>query len=122
MTSNSSILFALLCGWKNAHRYALTGDHFDAAEALRIGAVNEVVPADQVMERARGLALRLAKVPAESVRLNKAITTLGLEAMGLRAALNMNGVVSSIVEASNDGPDVEHLAKAQAEGGLRCFP
>jgi enoyl-CoA hydratase/carnithine racemase len=121
MTSNTTVLFALLCGWKNAHRYALTGDHFDAAEALRIGAVNEVVPHDQLTDRARALALRLAKVPAESVRMNKAITTFGLDAMGLRAALNMNGVLSAIVEASNDGPDVEHLAKAQAEGGFAAF-
>lgn len=121
MTSNSTVLFSLLCGWKNAHRYALTGDHFDAAEALRIGAVNEVVPHDQLLERARQLALRLAKVPAESVRLNKAITTYGLDAMGLRAALNMNGVLSALVEASNDGPDVEHLAKAQSEGGFAAF-
>ncbi|MEZ4493138.1 MAG: enoyl-CoA hydratase/isomerase family protein [Dehalococcoidia bacterium] len=121
MTSNTTVLFAILCGWKNAHRYALTGDHFDAAEALRIGAVNEVVPADRLMERARQLATRLAQVPAESVRLNKAITTYGLDAMGLRAALNMNGVLSSIVEASNDGPDVAHLEKARAEGGFGSF-
>lgn len=121
MTSNSTVLFSLLCGWKNAHRYALTGDHIDAAEALRIGAVNEVVPHDRLLERTLELALRLAKVPAESVRLNKAITIYGLDAMGLRAALNMNGVLSALVEASNDGPDVEHLAKAQAEGGFGAF-
>lgn len=121
MTSNTTVLFALLCGWKNAHRYALTGDHFDATEALRIGAINEIVPHDQLMDRARGLALRLAQVPAESVRLNKAITTYGLDAMGLRSALNMNGVLSAIVEAENDGPDVEHLDKAQAEGGFGAF-
>jgi enoyl-CoA hydratase/carnithine racemase len=121
MTSNTTVLFAILCGWKNAHRYALTGDHFDAAEALRIGAINEVVPHDQLMDRARELALRLSRVPSESVRLNKAITTYGLDAMGLRAALNMNGVLSAIVEAENDGPDVEHLDRAQAEGGFSAF-
>jgi len=121
MTSNTTALFALLCGWKNAHRYALTGDHFDAPEALRIGAINEIVPHDQLITRARELAERLAKVPAESVRLNKAITTFGLDAMGLRAALNMNGVLSTIVEAENDGPDTEHLDKAQAEGGFSAF-
>lgn len=121
MTSNTTVLFALLCGWKNAHRYALTGDHFDAPEALRIGAINEIVPHDQLMDRARELALRLAKVPSESVRLNKAITTYGLDAMGLRSALNMNGVLSAIVEAENDGPDVEHLDQAQAEGGFAAF-
>ena len=37
----SSFLFTALCGWKAANRWALTGDHFDAQEALRIGMVNE---------------------------------------------------------------------------------
>ncbi len=46
---NSSILLALLAGWKNAYRYSLTGDHFGAAEALRIGIVNEVVPSSEVV-------------------------------------------------------------------------
>lgn len=121
MISNSTVLFALLAGWKQAHRYTLTGDHFDAAEARRIGVVNEVVPHDELMPRARALAERLAKVPPDSVRLNKAITTYGLEAMGLRSALNVNAFLSTLVEASNDGPDVEHLEQARQEGGFRAF-
>lgn len=121
MTSNSTVLFALLAGWKNAHRYTLTGDHFDAQEALRIGVVNEVVPPDQLMERAHALARRIALVPRDSVRLNKATTTYGLEAMGLRSALNTNAFLSTLVEASDDGPDVERLEQARKEGGFRAF-
>jgi len=70
-------------GWKAANRYGLTGDHFDAAEALRLGLVNEVVPVDQVLPRARALAERIARVPEPSVRLNKAITCHGMLAMGV---------------------------------------
>lgn len=121
MVSNSTVLFAALVGWKHAHRYALTGDHFDAAEALRIGVVNEVVPHDELMDRAMALARRLALVPPDSVRLNKAITVYGLEAMGLRNALNTNAFLSTLVEASNDGPDVEPLEHAQRTGGFRAF-
>ena len=121
MISNSTVLFAALAGWKAAHRYTLTGDHFDTAEALRIGVVNEVVPADQLMDRARALARRLALVPPDAVRLNKAITTYGLEAMGLRNALNINAFLSTIVSASNDGPDIEHLEEARKTGGFRGF-
>src|SRR5438046_8178361 len=51
--SSTSYLFTALCGWKAANRWALTGDHFDAQEALRIGMVNEVVPHAELMERAR---------------------------------------------------------------------
>ncbi len=70
--SNSSYLFTALCGWKAANRWALTGDHFDADEAYRIGMVNEVVPHDELIERARALATRIALVPEPSIRLNKA--------------------------------------------------
>ena len=119
--SNSNFLFAALAGWKHAHRYTLTGDHFDAAEALRIGVVTDVGPHAELMDRALALARRIALVPPDSVRLNKAITVYGLEAMGIRTALHTNAFLSTIVEASNDGPDVEHLHRAQAEGGLRAF-
>src|SRR5437867_3274301 len=84
--SNTTFLFAALAGWKAAHRYSLTGDHFDAAEALRLGIVNEVVPAAELMAKARALAERIARVPEPAVRLNKAITCYGLLAMGVGAA------------------------------------
>ena len=119
--SNSSVLFALLAGWKNAHRYTLTGDHFDAAEALRIGVINEVAPADQLLERAAALAKRIALVPPDSVRLNKAITTYGLQAMGLRNAHNVMTFASTIAHASTDSPDVQHLYEALERDGLRAY-
>jgi hypothetical protein len=73
------------------------------------------------MDRAMALARRIALVPPDSVRMNKAITVYGLEAMGIRNALNANAFLSVIVEASNDGPDVETMQRAQREGGLRAF-
>jgi len=47
-------------GWGNAMRWLLTGDEFDAAEALRIGLVQEVVEPGQHLERAVELAERIA--------------------------------------------------------------
>jgi methylglutaconyl-CoA hydratase len=38
-------------GLRQARRYALTGERFDAAEALRIGLVHEVVPAEALAGR-----------------------------------------------------------------------
>src|SRR5262249_6530016 len=60
--SNTTFLFGALCGWKAANRWGLTGDHFDAQEALRIGMVNEVVPHDQLMDATRALAKRICLV------------------------------------------------------------
>lgn len=53
--SNTTFLFAALAGWKAAHRYSLTGDHFDAAKALRLGIINEIVPAVELLPKARAL-------------------------------------------------------------------
>jgi enoyl-CoA hydratase len=47
-------------GWGNAMRWILTGDTFDASEALRIGLVQEVVPTGTQYERALELAKRVA--------------------------------------------------------------
>ncbi|MGH3242444.1 MAG: enoyl-CoA hydratase/isomerase family protein [Spirillospora sp.] len=120
MTSSSIFLFAALCGWKNANRYALTGDHFDAAEALRIGVVNEVVEPGELLPAARRLAGRIAQVPAASVRLNKAITMQGLRAAGIDSGLLLNGALNAMAHSSY-GPERERLNAAKDEGGLRAF-
>ena len=98
-----------------------TGRVFDAQEALRIGVINEIVPVEDLMEKADALARRLALVPSHSIRYNKLITARGLEAMGLRNALNVGSMLSSMVEASADGPEVAHLDAAKETGGFGAF-
>src|SRR5256712_5890417 len=118
--SNTTFLFAALAGWKAAHRYALTGDHFDAAEALRLGIVNEVVPLGQLLPKARALAELIARVPEPSVRLNKAVTCYGLLAMGLGAGMLMNIPLSAMAHASYDAQRGD-LLEAMKTGGLKAF-
>jgi enoyl-CoA hydratase len=47
-------------GWANAMRWLLTGEEFDAAEALRIGFVQEVVEPGRQLDRAVAIADRIA--------------------------------------------------------------
>jgi enoyl-CoA hydratase/carnithine racemase len=119
--SNTTYLLTALCGWKVANRWALTGDHMDANEALRVGLVNEVVPHEELMPRARAVALRIAMVPEASVRLNKATSMLGLMSAGLFNGLLMSGPLSTIVQASVGGARWDELHKAQKDGGMRGF-
>jgi len=56
----ATIRFPREAGWGNAMRWLLTGDEFDAAEALRIGLVQEVVEPGRQLERAMELAERIA--------------------------------------------------------------
>jgi len=118
--SNSTYLFTALCGWKAANRWALTGDHFDAHEALRIGMVNEVVPHDELMPRAKALAKRIALVPEPSIRLNKAIAMQGMLAAGGHAALLLEGSLSALVHSSHNA-DRERLFDAQRSKGLKAY-
>jgi enoyl-CoA hydratase len=118
--SNTSYLFTALCGWKAANRWALTGDHFDAQEALRIGMVNEVVPHDELMPRVRALAKRIALVPEPSIRLNKAIAMQGIQASGVHSALLLEGALSALAHSSHN-EDREKLFEAQRTSGLKAY-
>ena len=118
--SNTTFLLGALCGWKTANRWGLTGDHFDAQEALRIGMVNEVVPHDQLMEVTRAMAKRIALVPEPSVRLNKAITMLGIQAAGVYSGLLLEGALGALAHSSHN-EFREKLFEAQREGGLKAY-
>jgi enoyl-CoA hydratase len=118
--SNTTFMFGALCGWKAANRWALTGDHFDAQEALRIGMVNEVVPHDQLMPAARALAKRIALVPEPSVRLNKAISMLGIQAAGVYSGLLLEGALGALAHSSHN-EFREQLLQTQREQGLKAY-
>ena len=121
MASNSNFMWVLLAGAKNALRYALTGDHLDAQEALRIGIVNKVVPKDELLDECFSIVERISLVPPETVKINLAVATMGLEMMGLRKALNLNAELSAMAHVSKREEFNKHLEDARKEGGLRAF-
>lgn len=61
--------------WQVGHKISrdllMTGRLFDAAEAYRFGLVNEIVPPERLMPRARELAAQLLENSPSSVRLTK---------------------------------------------------
>jgi enoyl-CoA hydratase/carnithine racemase len=57
-----------LLGPSHSSYFLLTGSELDAAEALRLGVVHEVVPRDLLLERARELAAQIADVPLATLR------------------------------------------------------
>lgn len=56
----ATLRFPREVGWGNAMRWLLTGDEFDAREALRIGLAQEIVAAGTQLERAVELAAVVA--------------------------------------------------------------
>ena len=61
----------LVVGFARAMELIITGRRIDAQEALRIGLVNEVVPDDQVRQRAQELARSICELPQGAIRSDK---------------------------------------------------
>lgn len=104
----ATIRFPREVGWANAMRYLLTADEFDAAEAFRIGFIQEVVD-DGLLERALALASRIA-----------AQAPLGVYAtlVSSRAAL----AESEAAAAARLLPDLNPImATEDVQEGLRAF-
>ena len=57
----ATIRLPQIAGWGNAMRWLLTGDRFDAEEALRIGLVQEIHPPEERREKAIEIARTVAK-------------------------------------------------------------
>lgn len=76
-----------VAGWGNAMRYLLTGDEFDAAEALRIGIVQEVADPGEHLERAQVIAEQVAKCAPAAVRATRESARVEIE-QGRAAALS----------------------------------
>ncbi len=90
-----------LIGATRAKEMLYTGDFVDAQEAYRIGLVNRVVPTEQVMEEAKGLARKLADHPPLSVKFMKRAVNTGLQ-MDLESALDYESHIAAMLGTSED--------------------
>jgi len=88
-------------GWGNAMRWLLTGEQFDAAEALRVGFVQEVVPDEEVFERGLALAERVAAQAPLAVQATRRSSQLASEE-GAAAALAVMGEQMQALADSED--------------------
>jgi methylglutaconyl-CoA hydratase len=85
-------------GEKQARDLLLTGRIFDAAEALRLGLVNEIVPVDGLMPRARELAATLMQNSPTSLRATKTLLNDHARAeldLQINAAVRENAAIRS---------------------------
>ncbi len=67
----SSVLLPRIAGYQRAAEKLLLGEAFDAAEAEKMGLVNRVLPAAELMPFVQAQAAKLAALPAESLRVTK---------------------------------------------------
>jgi enoyl-CoA hydratase len=68
----------LVVGYARALELIITGKRIDAQEAYRIGLVNEIVPHEALMDRARELATQICALPQGSIRTDKETVVRGV--------------------------------------------
>jgi enoyl-CoA hydratase/carnithine racemase len=90
-----------LVGRSKAFELAFTGDMIDAEEALKIGLVSRVVPADQLMPEALKLAERIARKPPEALRMTKRLLKES-EFQRIDTALEMAAAMQALAQATKD--------------------
>ncbi len=69
----TQIIWPIVLGPNRGRYFLLSGEHLSAQEAHRLGVVAEVLPADELMPRAREFAGRLAQFPRRSLRHSKTL-------------------------------------------------
>ena len=96
-------------GWGNAMRFLLTAEEFGAEEAMRIGLVQEVVPAPEQFERATGIAAMIAAQAPLGVQATLANARVAREAAEREAVKHLGENVPRV------------LRSADATEGVRSF-
>ena len=105
----SSLLLPRLAGYAKANELLMFGEPFDAQTALGIGLVNEVLPAEALLPRARSRAADLARRPAEALRGTKRLIREGTRE-AVQATLQREGAMF-----------VERLASPEAMAAFQAF-
>lgn len=95
-------------GRSKAFELTFTGDVIDADEALRIGLVSSIVPADELMDAARRMAQKIARKPPEALRMTKRLLKES-EFQRLDTSLEMAAGMQALAQSTMD-----HAEAAQA--------
>ena len=107
-------------GVRAAKELILTGeDRISAAEALRIGLVNRVVPRDELDDATMALADEIARNEPFVIRSMKASINRVWQLAGLRAALDANTELDVMIETANL-PARDEFRRITQEEGLKA--
>ena len=103
-------------GLERAKRYLLTGDEIKAPEAAEMGLILEVVPDDELQDRAMALAKRMALLPTNQLIMMKLLCNQTVENMGLASSRTLGSLLDGVARHTQEGLDF--VGRAQ-EIGIR---
>jgi len=95
------VILVRAVGEKHARELLLTGKLISALEAYRMGLVNRVVPAEQVLEEALALAQEVAANAPTSLALTKELLN-ALPGMGLEDGFRLASIANAWVRETGD--------------------
>ena len=88
----------LTVGYARAMELIITGKRIDAREAYRIGLVNEIVPPEKLMSRAKELANQICALPQGSIRTDKETVIRGIgRTVEERTFIESEGILTMFV-------------------------
>ncbi len=82
-------LLSPVVGVGNALYLLLTAEEVDAATALRMGLVQEVVETERLMDRAESLARQIAAMNSDAISITKQISTLHRHSVSAEAVAQL---------------------------------
>jgi enoyl-CoA hydratase/carnithine racemase len=109
----STVRFPREAGWANAMRYILTGDHWNAQEAYRMGTVQEVTASPQAaLDKAIEIANKIAACGPLGIKASLASAHLAVDAAPTYALSALDAQRATLYRSQ----DFQEGRKAEAEG------
>jgi enoyl-CoA hydratase/carnithine racemase len=101
-------------GWGNAMRFLLTAEPFHAAEAHRIGLVQEVTPRDQLFDRAVAIAEKVAAQAPLGVQATLASSRIALHQGEAAAAKALPSQLTPVLKSADAKEGVQSFVERRA--------
>ena len=115
-----SMFLPWVVGVRTAKELLFTGeDRVPAAEALRVGLVNRVVPRDELDAATLALAEEIAKNEPFVVQMTKRSLNRAWDVAGFRAAMDANTELDALIETANL-PQRDEFRRITEEQGLKA--
>jgi enoyl-CoA hydratase len=109
----ATIRFVREAGWGNAMRYMLTGDHWSAEEALRMGVVQEIAPTpDKALEAGINIATKIAACAPLGIETTLASAHLAIDSSQPVALSKLSAQYGALYRTE----DFREGRRAEAEG------
>jgi enoyl-CoA hydratase/carnithine racemase len=104
-------------GLTRAKFFALSGESVSGAEAARIGLINFAYPLEELDEKTRYWADRLAQIPATQLAAMKLIVNQAYDNMGLQSTQYLGTILDGIMRNTPEG---RAFVRTAAEQGVRA--